>query len=299
MTSIMKKIIFTIGALLIAIAIGLTLYEVLQAEEEAPQFEWSQEKARPADLLEDLLEKTDHYKNYILNSDYLSLSIDGDQKLALHSAQNEEDARFSISHHFHELTDEEDLLIGTYEKIEEGTILEDVQGAFFKDRDGGEHFFEYTASADEDRLPIHVQGYDEEALAKADLREEAITKAELEDNLGLAFSDIKMLDQDEVDMTAHMLTVETGLMDTVNVIYKGIYEGEEVLLSVQAMPGEMDFDDNYEKMQNVYVQDQLDQPVYYWQEDGLVYNLQLGQLDDLFTHKEIVALIQYMTEPIQ
>src|SRR5699024_5391640 len=211
------KIIFTIGALLIAIAIGLTLYQMLQ--EKAPSFEWSQEKARPADLLEDLLEKADHYKNYILNSDYLSLSINEDKRLGLHSAQNEEDARFSISHHFHELTDEEDLLIGTYEKSEEGIILEDVQGAFFKDRDGGEHFFEYTASADEDRLPIHVQGYDEQALAKADLREEAITKAELEDNLGLAFSDIKMLDQDEVDMTAHMLTVETGLMDTVNVIY--------------------------------------------------------------------------------
>src|SRR5699024_2512807 len=293
----MKKIIFTIGALLLALGLAFTVYQVKQ--EKLPQFELKEDKIRPSDLLSDLLEKANKYNDYILASDYLSITLNGDGRIGLHSVQNEGETRFSISHHFYELTAEEELLIGTYEKVEDGSIFDHIEGGFFKDRDGLAHFFEYRAMADEDRLPLHVQAYDEQALAEADFRDEVLTEAELEEALGVSFSDVKVLDQEKIDLTAYMMTVETGLMETVNVYYKGEYQGEKVMISVQAMPGEMKFDDHFEKIKNVYVQDQLDQAVYYWLEDGIVYNLQMGQLDDLFTHQEIVALIQYMTEPIR
>src|SRR5699024_1588940 len=114
-----------------------------------------------------------------------------------------------------------------------GSIFDHIEGGFFKDRDGLAHFFEYRAMADEDRLPLHVQAYDEQALAEADFRDEAITEAELEEALGVSFSDVKVLDQETIDLTAYMMTVETGLMETVNVYYKGEYQGEKVMISVQ------------------------------------------------------------------
>lgn len=120
------------GALVAAIAVGIILYLTVY-KNKLPEFTLpSEEKVRPEQLLDEMLEKAGVYHKYMLDSEELSISLGKDRKIALGTVQNVNDQRISISYHNHQLSEEDDLIVGTYEKKMKESFLTQSKVACLK-----------------------------------------------------------------------------------------------------------------------------------------------------------------------
>lgn len=237
----------------------------------------------------------------MLDSEDLSISLFEDGKIGLDTVQNKSESRYSISHHFHELSEEDDLIVGTYEKIEDEIIFDTIEGGLFGDRDGTKHFFEYSDSADHDRMPLHVKRYDAELLEAENYREDLITREEIEENLGVTFDQFNVIDQEKVNLTTNLITIETGLLQTVNLRYEGQLDGNAVWIIQQMTPGDMEFADKYKTLKgnnhDIYVVEDRAYPTYYWVEDDVLYNIAMPNDYEMFEDEQVVELIDLITKP--
>lgn len=292
------------GALVAAIAVGIILYLTVY-KNKLPEFTLpSEEKVRPEQLLDEMLEKAGVYHKYMLDSEELSISLGKDRKIALGTVQNVNDQRISISYHNHQLSEEDDLIVGTYEKKDEGIIFDTIEGGLFEARDQEPemYFFEYNESADEDRKPLMVQGYDAKLLKEVDYREDPITKEEIEANLGLTFDQFKVMDQTKVELTANLIAIDTGVIQSVMIGYEGQLDGKNVRIVQQMVPGDVEFGDDYKtlkgKHHKIYVDDKGGLLTYNWIEDDILYGMSIPKEYDLFEDQQVVKLIDSITQPL-
>lgn len=300
----MKKTLYIMGALVAAIAVGIILYLTVY-KNKLPEFTLpSEEKVRPEQLLDEILEKAGVYHKYMLDSEELSISLGKDRKIALGTVQNVNDQRISISYHNHQLSEEDDLIVGTYEKKDEGIIFDTIEGGLFEARDQEPemYFFEYNESADEDRKPLMVQGYDAKLLKEVDYREDPITKEEIEANLGLTFDQFKVMDQTKVELTANLIAIDTGVIQSVMIGYEGQLDGENIRIVQQMVPGDVEFGDDYKtlkgKHHKIYVDDKGGLLTYNWIEDDILYGMSIPKEYDLFEDQQVVKLIDSIRQPL-
>lgn len=94
--------------------------------------------------------------------------------------------------------------------------------------------------------------YDAALLEEANYRKDLIPTEEIEDDLDATFDYFHVIDETKVDGTANLFSIETDLIQTVNVRYEGQLEWNAVWNIQQMTLGDMEFDDEYKTLKGNY-----------------------------------------------